>query len=298
MDRWHAMKVFLKVAETGGFAEAARQLDMSPPAVTRAISSLEETIGARLFIRTTRAVHLTEAGQQYCRDCRRIVADVADAEATAAGAFVKPTGTLSVTASIMFGHLYVLPILTEYLHANPAVTGRTLFFDRVTHLVDEGIDVAIRIGHLPDSSLRAIPVGSVRRVVCGAPSYFQQHGRPVHPSDLSSHRVVASTGAWSSSDWRFGEKGALGVTVHPCLFCNTNEAAIAAVRSGWGITRVLSYQVAALVANGELQVVLAEFEEPPLPVHVVHSEGRRADAKVRSFVDLAVARLRANPLIN
>lgn len=298
MDRWHAMKVFLKVAEGGGFAEAARQLDMSPPAVTRAVASLEEAIGARLFIRTTRAVKLTDAGSQYFQDCRRILADIEEAEAAAAGSFVTPTGTLTVTASVMFGRMYVLPVLTEYLQRNPAVTGRALFFDRVTNLVEEGIDVAIRIGHLPDSGLRATPVGSVRRVVCGAPAYFEKHGVPHHPSDLARHAIVATTAAWTSLEWRFGSDSALAVPVRPRLLCNTNEAAIDAAVSGWGLTRLLSYQVAPLLVQGRLQTVLSDFEEPPMPVHVVHSEGRHAAAKVRSFVDFAIASLRANTLIN
>ncbi len=292
------MKVFLKVAEGGGFAEAARQLDMSPPAVTRAVASLEEAIGARLFIRTTRAVKLTDAGSRYFQDCRRILADIEEAEAAAAGSFVTPSGTLTVTASVMFGRMYVLPVLMDYLQRNPAVTGRALFFDRVTNLVEEGIDVAIRIGHLPDSSLRATPVGSVRRVVCGAPAYFEKHGVPHHPSDLARHAIVATTAAWTSLEWRFGSDSALAVPVRPRLFCNTNEAAIDAAAGGWGLTRLLSYQVAPLLVQGRLQAVLSDFEEPPMPVHVVHSEGRHAAAKVRSFVDFAIASLRANTLIN
>ncbi len=292
------MKVFLKVAEGGGFAEAARQLDMSPPAVTRAVASLEEAIGARLFIRTTRAVKLTDAGSQYFQDCRRILADIEEAEAAAAGSFVTPTGTLTVTASVMFGRMYVLPVLTEYLQRNPAVTGRALFFDRVTNLVEEGIDVAIRIGHLPDSGLRATLVGSVRRVVCGAPAYFEKHGVPHHPSDLARHAIVATTAAWTSLEWRFGSDSGLAVPVRPRLLCNTNEAAIDAAVGGWGLTRLLSYQVAPLLVQGRLQTVLSDFEEPPMPVHVVHSEGRHAAAKVRSFVDFAIASLRANTLIN
>ncbi len=298
MDRWHAMKVFLRVADSGGFAEAARQLSMSPPAVTRAVAALEDTIGARLFIRTTRAVKLTDAGSRYLLDCRRILSEIEEAEAAAAGAFVHPSGTLTVTASVMFGQLYVMPLLTEYLSNNPAVTGRALFVDRVVNLVDEGIDVAIRIGHLPDSSLRAIGVGSVRRVICGAPAYFAAHGVPSHPDELRQHSLVAVTSAWSSLDWRFGQRSELTVSVTPRLFCNTNEAAISATLAGWGLTRILSYQVAPLLQAGRLQTALSDFEEEPLPIHVVHSEGRNAAAKVRAFIDFAVARLRANPLIN
>ncbi|PTU30885.1 LysR family transcriptional regulator [Stenotrophobium rhamnosiphilum] len=298
MDRWHAMKVFLRVADGGGFAEAARQLNMSAPAVTRAIAALEETIGARLFIRTTRAVKLTDAGSRYLLDCRRILADIEEAEAAAAGAFARPSGTLTVTAPVLFGQMYVMPLLTEYLKNNPAVTGRALFFDRITNIVDEGIDAAIRIGHLPDSGLSAIGVGSVRRVICGSHDYFAKHGVPSHPADLANHSLVAVTSAWNSLEWRFGRESDIAVSVNPQLFCNTNEAAISTALDGWGLTRVLSYQVAPLLAAGRLQTVLSDFEESPLPVHVVHSEGRNAAAKVRSFVDFAVAKLRANPLIN
>ncbi|MCX7070812.1 MAG: LysR family transcriptional regulator [Gammaproteobacteria bacterium] len=298
MDRWHAMKVFVRVADSGGFAEAARQLDIGAPAVTRAVAGLEAQIGARLLIRTTRAVKLTEAGSRYLQDCRRILADIDEAEAAAAGSFVTPTGTLTVSASVMFGRMFVLPLLGEYLQRNPAVTGRALLLDRITHLVDEGIDVAVRIAHLPDSSLRAIGVGHVRRVVCAAPAYFARHGIPERPEALAQHTVIAATSAWNSLDWRFGRDSEIGVRISPRLSCNSNEAVIAAALDGWGLTRLLSYQVAPLVADGRLQVVLSAFEEPPLPVHVVHSEGRNAAAKVRAFVDFAVQRLRADPLIN
>ena len=298
MDRWQAMKVFVKVAETGSFAAGARQLHMSPPAVTRSVAALEDMIGTRLFVRTTRSVKLTEAGNRYLDDCRRILSDMAEAEAAAAGSYATPTGTLVVTASVLFGEMYVLPILTEYLDVYPSMTGRGLFLDRVANLVDEGIDVAIRIGRLPDSGYSAIKVGSVRRVVCGAPTYFERHGIPTNPAELRDHRIVATTGAWASPEWHFGLNQRTSVTVHPRLLCNTNQAAISAATEGWGLTRLLSYQVGPALLAGKLQTVLTEYEEAPLPIHVVHPEGRRAPAKVRSFVDLAVDRLRANRLFN
>ncbi|MCI4592258.1 LysR family transcriptional regulator [Sphingobium sp. BYY-5] len=296
MDRWQAIKIFVRVAETGGFAEAARQLHMSPPAVTRAISALEDQIGVRLLTRTTRSVKLTEAGRGYLDDCRRILADMADADAAAAGTHGNPTGTLTVTGSVIFGHIYVLPILLDYLDRYPAVTGRSLFVDRLVNIVEEGIDVAVRIGHLPDSGLSAIRVGAVRRVICGAPAYFEQHDIPRTPTDLVHHRIIAPTGAWASPEWHFGPEGKNSVTVHPGLLCNTNEAAIVAAEQGWGLTRVLSYQVEPALAAGRLLTIIDEHMEKPLPIHVIHAEGRRAAAKVRSFVDLAVDRLRANPL--
>ncbi|MDI7864897.1 LysR family transcriptional regulator [Rhizobiaceae bacterium n13] len=298
MDRWQAMRVFVKVVETGGFAAAARHLHMSPPAVTRTISSLEDTIGVRLLTRTTRAVKTTEAGDRYLDDCRRILADIAEAEASAAGLHGNPTGTLTVTGPALFGQMHILPILLEYLDQYPLVTLQSVFVDRIVNLVDEGIDVAIRIGNLPDSGLSAIRVGSIRRVVCGAPSYFEKYGVPEVPSDLVNHRIIAPTAAWASFEWQFGQKNRTSVTVRPRLQCNTNDAAIAAAEQGWGITRILSYQIAPALQEGRLQTVLSEYEEHAMPVHVVHAEGRRASAKVRSFVDLAVDRLRSNRVFN
>lgn len=298
MDRLRAMQVFLKVADCGGFAEAARRLHMSRPAVTRAIAVLEDTIGARLFVRTTRTVTLTEAGRQYLDDCRRILADIAEADASAAGSHARPSGTLTITASLLFGQIYVLPILQEFLDRYPEVTGRAEFLDRVAHIVEEGFDIAVRIGDLPDSSHTAVRVGSVRRVVCGSPDYLDREGVPRCPQDLTAHRIVAATNAGSSLEWRFGERQAESVTVKPAMFCSTNDAAIRAARSGWGLTRVLSYQVGPDLEQGALKTVLQEYEGEALPVHVIHPEGRRASAKVRAFVDLAVERLRANKLIN
>ena len=298
MDRFHAMNVLVRIADTGSFAETARQLAMSPPAVTRAVAGLEELVGARLLTRTTRLVKLTEVGRRYVDDAREILASLEEAEAAASGSFAKPTGNLTVTASVMFGQIYVLPIMTEFLDLYPAVTGQMLFLDRVTNLVDEGIDVAIRIGHLPDSSFSATKVGTVRRVVCGSPDYFRKHGVPRKPQDLLDHRIVAATSAWSSLEWRFGSDSKESIRVSPSLYCNSNAAVIEAAKSGWGVTRVLSYQIGPNLMDGELETVLGEYEEPPLPVHIVHPEGRNASAKVRAFVDFAAERLRGNHFIN
>jgi DNA-binding transcriptional LysR family regulator len=298
MDRFHAMRVLVRIADTGGFAEAARQLNLSPPAVTRAVAGLEDLIGARLLTRTTRLVKLTEVGQRYVDDCRQILAAMEEAEAAASGSYARPTGVITITASVLFGQIYIVPIVTEFLDAHPEVTGRLLFLDRVTNLVDEGIDVAIRIGHLPDSSQTAVKVGSVRRVICGAPSYFERHGVPDQPSDLTRHRIIAATSAWTSLDWRFGRDSRTVAHVTPALFCNSNEGAISAARSGWGLTRVLSYQIGPDLLSGALQTTLDDFEEEPLPIHIVHPEGRNASAKVRAFVDFAAVRLRANRFVN
>ena len=296
MDRWQAMRVFVKVAETGSFSEAARRLFMSPPAVTRSIASLEDMIGARLLTRTTRSVKLTEAGQRYFADCQRILAELADAEAAAAGSYATPSGTLVVTAPVLFGQMHVLPIVMDYLARFPAVTAQTLFLDRVTNLIEEGMDVAIRIGQLPDSELNAVRVGTVRRVVCASPAYLATHGEPLTPADIGDHRIIANVSAWPSLEWRFGRERKTSVSVHPRLICNLNEATIAAAVEGWGLTRVLSYQVEDAVRQGRLRIVLADFEEGPLPIHIVHAGGRAPSAKIRSFVDFAAARLRAEPI--
>ncbi|WP_044559826.1 LysR family transcriptional regulator [Azospirillum sp. B4] len=296
MDRWQAMRIFVKVAETESFAAAARHMHLSAPVVTRTIAALEETIGARLFVRTTRSVKLTEAGGRYFEDCRRILADIVEAEAAAAGSYATPSGLLTVTASLLFGQMYVLPIVTEYLDAHAAMAARTFFIDRPVNMVEEGVDVAVRIGRLPDSGFTAIKVGSVRRVVCGSPAYFETHGVPTTPADLKDHRIAVSTSAWASPEWRFANDQR--VVVHPTLHCNTNEAAIATAATGWGLTRVLHYQIGPALLEGRLQVVLGEHEEPPLPIHVLYPEGRHAPAKVRAFIDLAVDRLRSNRLLN
>lgn len=298
MAKLEAMQTFVKVAETSSFAEAARQLHMSPPAVTRAVSALEEQIGTRLFTRTTRVVRLTEAGNRYFDDCRKILADVQEAEAAASGSYVRPTGVLNVTASVLFGQQFMVPILTEFLRDNPDVTIRGLFVDRVVNLVEEGIDVAIRIGHLPDSSQSAVKVGKVRQVICGAPAYFAAHGVPQKPADLTRHSITTAMGSYSALDWQFGQDQKQRVHVTPRLICSTYDAVIRATLDGWGLARVLSYQIGEHLVAGRLQTVLAEFEQEPLPIHIVHPEGRRASAKVRAFVDLAAERLRANRLIN
>ena len=296
MDRWQAMRIFVRVAETESFAETARHMHMSAPSVTRAVAALEDLIGARLFVRTTRSVKLTEAGARYFEDCRRILSDIAEAEAAAAGSYATPTGTLAVTASAMFGQMHVLPIVTEYLDCFPTMRARTFFVDRPVNIVEEGIDVAVRIGHLPDSGITAIKVGTVRHVVCASPAYLDRHGVPSTPADLRQHRVAASTSAWASPEWRFD--GDQRVTVDPVLQCNSNEAVIATARAGWGLTRVLHYQIGPHLLSGELQIVLSDFEESPLPIHVLYPEARHAPAKVRAFIDMAVTRLRENPLLN
>lgn len=299
MDRFQLLSVFVAVAEEARFAAAARRLGQSPPAVTRAVSALEERLGVRLLTRTTRCVRVTEAGARYLEDARRILNDLEEADQAAAGNNATPRGLLAVTAPVLFGKLYVMPLLVEYQTTYAHTTVSALLVDRVVNLMEEGLDVGVRIGPLPDSTLRAIRVGQVRRVICAAPAYLEQHGVPQVPDDLREHCLIAATGLSPTPEWRFQQNGAKRtVKVAPCLLVNTNDGALEAARAGFGLTRLLSYQVAPQLASGELTRVLGAFEEAALPVQVIHCEGRHGSAKVRSFVDLAVQRLRANQALN
>jgi DNA-binding transcriptional LysR family regulator len=293
------MQVFVTVAETEGFASAARKLYMSPPAVTRTISTLEDHLGVMLFHRTTRQVKLTDAGSRFLEDCRRILSDLAEAEESVAGAHRVPRGKLSVTASARFGHLHVGPLLIDFLERYPEVSVQTLFVDRVVNLIDEGLDVAVRIGELPNSSLTAIRVGSVRRMICASPSYLDARGIPQTPEDIRQHDIVQFSSLASKAEWHFkGVDGELIVPFSTRLTVNTADVAIAAAVAGRGLTMVLSYMIVPEVMSGKLKIVLADYENPPLPVHVVYQEGRKAAAKVRAFVDFAVERLRAQTYLN
>lgn len=297
MDRLDTLRVFVAVAEAGGFAAAARHLQMSPPAVTRAVVALERRIGARLLHRTTRTVRPTEAGERFLVDAKRILAELAEAEALAGGAYAEPQGQLAVTAPVLFGHLYVAPLVLDFLRVHPRLRVRSFFVDRLVNLMDEGFDVAVRIARLPDSSLTAIPVGAVRRVVVAAPAYLAVHGEPREPGDLARHQVIGfSPSGAAELPWRFATVGA--VHVPPArLVTNHTGTAIAAALAGEGLTRVLSYQVDAELRAGRLRVVLAGHEPPPIPVQLVYPEGRKAAAKVRAFVDHAVDRLRQEPVL-
>jgi len=299
MDRFHLMTVFAAVAEEQSFAAAARRLRMSPPAVTRAIAYLEKRLGVILLTRTTRLVRLTDAGTRYLGDARRILTDVNEADEAAAGINATPRGHLAVTAPVLFGKLYVMPVITAYQRTFKETTLSAMFVDRVVSLMDEGFDVGVRIGSLPDSSLRAIRVGEVRRVVCAAPAYLRKHGIPNAPAELSRHLIIDATAVSSGSEWTF-TKGRTKTTIklNARILVNTNDGALEAAKDGFGLTRLLSYQVAQELATGKLKTVLSNYEDAALPIHVVHREGRLGSAKVRSFVDLAVERLRANPALN
>ncbi|WP_095188713.1 LysR family transcriptional regulator [Pseudomonas sp. Irchel 3E19] len=298
MDRFQEMQVFAAVAQDQGFSAAARRLGLSAASVTRAVAALEQRIGTQLLIRTTRSVHLSEAGQRYLEDCRRILAEVQEAEDSAAGSHAQPRGQLTVTAPVLFGELFVTPVMAGYLAQYPDVSINAVLVDRIVSMVEEGIDVAVRIGELADSNQHAIRVGEVRRVVCGSPQYLAEHGRPSHPKALAGLPVVATAATGQMRNWPFLEQGEpLIVRPEPRLVVTANQAAITAACLGLGLTRVLSYQVANKVAAGELEIILADFELPPLPIHVVYQGGRKAPARVRSFVDFTVNALREHPAL-
>ena len=295
MDRFHLMSVFVAVAEEESFAKAARRLEMSPPAVTRAIAALEDRLGVRLLTRTTRFVRPTDAGLRYLEDAKRILQDAEEADEAAAGLNSTPRGHLAVTAPVLFGKMYVMPIVTAYQLTYANTTVSALLLDRVVNLVNEGLDVGIRIGPLPDSSLRAIRVGQVRRVVCASPAYLKKFGTPRTPGDLAQHRIIASTSVSSASEWTFTrESKKVSVRIKPLITVTTNDGALEAAKDGFGLTRLISYQVAGEIRAGTIRTVLADFEDASLPINVVHREGRHSSAKVRSFVDLAVDMLRAD----
>lgn len=294
MDRIDQMAAFVAVAEAGSFVAAARRLGRSPAGLTRAVAALEDRLGARLFTRTTRVVALTDAGRRQLGPCQAVLRDVAALESSAAAERREALGSLVVTASVVFGRLHVLPIVADFLQRHPSVDVRLVLSDDVVPMVEAGIDVGVRIAHLRDSTLRAVRVGSVRRVLCASPAYLAAQGEPATPADLARHACVAFAGAGQApARWAFGRGAARrATTVAPRLVVNLAEPAIDAAVAGLGITRVLSYMVDHLVRAGALRVVLPSFEPPPIPVHVVHPAGRHLPRRTRLFVDLAVTALR------
>ncbi len=298
MDRLQSLEVFVAVAEAGSFSGGARAMGISAPSATRGVNELEERLGARLFIRTTRVVRLTDVGQAYLEDVRAILADLGAASDSVSGAIGKPKGVLRLTSPVEFGRIHIAPILAEYLDLNPGMTASMLMVDRVVNLAEEGLDIGVRIGPLTSPGLMAVKVGQVRRVICGSKEYFAKHGLPQTPDDLSQHRIVASAPATYSNEWRFGKSQDIVTKVAPQLAMTSVAAAVSLARSGWGLTRALSYQVGPDLESGQLQTVLDNYEPDHLPIHLIHYEGRRVSTKVRSFLDLARERLRQSPTLN
>jgi DNA-binding transcriptional LysR family regulator len=288
MDRIDAMQAFVAVADLEGFAPAARKLGLSPSGVTRLISALEERLGARLLQRTTRSVVLTEAGARYLERARRILADVEEAEGAAESERLLPRGRLVVSAPVGFGRLHVSPVVSEYLKRYPEVSADLRMSDLIINLVDEGVDLAVRIGHLPDSSLVARHVGQMRRIVVASPGYLQEHGEPQLPEAIMSHQTIQFS-AMSAHGWRFLKDGQeVLITPTPRLITNSADALVQYAAQGGGLTRLLAYQAADEIKSGRLRIVLQKFEQPPLPIHVVYPTSRLLSAKVRTFIDLVV----------
>jgi len=295
MDRFESMSTFVAVVESGGFSAASRRLAMPLATVSRKVSELEDQLGVRLLNRSTRQVTLTEPGEQFFAACRRILDDLGEAERAASGEYEAPRGELVITAPIVFGRLHVLPIVAAFLKTCPQVTVRLLLADRVVSLIEEQVDLAVRIGRLPDSSMVATRIGSIGYVTCASPKYLADRGTPSHPKELAGHDCITFTGiAAAAKEWSFKvTRKHIVVPVQSRLVVTTAEAAIDAAIAGIGITRVLSYQVADAVKKQRLTLLLRDFEPEPYPASFVYPSGRHIAAKLRAFLDFAVPRLRS-----
>ncbi len=287
MDRIDAMQAFVAVADLAGFAPAARKLKLSPSAVTRLIAALEDRLGARLLQRTTRSVTLTDAGARYLERARRILADVEEAERAAEGERTRPSGRLVVSAPLGFGRLHVSPVMSAYLKRYPEVSGELRLEDRVVSLVEDGIDLAVRIGELGDSSLVARHVGEMRRIAVASPAYLKSRGEPKTLAEIASHDTIQFGSTAGVADWRFAEDGReIRINYAPRFSTNSSDAAVQYAESGGGLTRVMAYQAAESLKAGRLKIVLEKFELPALPIHIVYPTSRLLSAKVRAFIDL------------
>jgi DNA-binding transcriptional LysR family regulator len=293
MDKFAAMKTFVRIVEAGSLTGAADSLDTSLPSVVRTLAALERDLGVSLLKRTTRRLHLTDEGAQYLERCRDILAATQEAEDALVARRTEPVGKLAVTASVLFGRRYLAPILHDFLRRYPKVSADALFVDRVVNLVEEGIDVAVRIAHLRDSSLIAVPAGRVRRVVCASERYLRDHGIPRAPNDVRNHVCVRHVGLTPRSEWHFrvGNRQ-VAIPITSVVTCNEIDSAINACADGLGLGMFLSYMVAPHRKNGQLRYVLEDFETEPVPVQVVYPQARLMSNKVRVFVDECVGKLR------
>lgn len=293
MDYLQQMEVLVKVADEGSFARAAQRLGYSAPTVTRAIAALESRIGTRILIRNTRGIRLSDAGVRYLRHVRNILNEVTQAERTALGVHGRPQGTLCVTMPVMFGLKHVVPVVDEYLDLFPEVSAEVRLSDDVANLTESGVDIAVRIGHLPSTSFIASQVGSVRVILVASADYLDSAAALAHPYDLARHRIIAAEVSVYSNLWQFlSADGPLALRMTPSVRVNHSAAAISLAVAGQGIARVLSYQVTDELSSGALRILLRDFEPAPLPVNVLNTEGRDPSAKIRKFVDLSVQRLR------
>lgn len=293
MDKLRAMANFVHIVEAGSLTAAADRLHTSLTSMVRSLAALERALGVRLLNRTTRRITLTDEGREYFERCRRLLADVEDAEAALSARQGKPAGRLAITAPVMFGRLHVAPVVTGFLAAYPDVRAELLLLDRVVDLLEEGIDVAIRIGPLPESSLVAIPLGSTRRVLCASPEYLDRHGLPACPGDLAEHRCIRFSGVAAGPSWEFGRAGkAERVGIDGVLASNQVDAALDACTKGLGCGLFLAYQVRDLLAAGKLVRLLPDYEPDEIPVNLVYLHSRLLSPRIRAFVDWAVVRLR------
>lgn len=296
MDRLEAMAFLVATIEAGSFTAASRKLSVPLPTVSRKLAALEDHLGVRLLVRSTRNLTLTEAGLSYLHACKMILDQVDEAERSASGEYTAPQGEIVVTAPIALGRIHLLPIINEFLTAFPHISMKLILSDKPLHLVDDHIDVALRIGRLPDSSLIAAHVGTVCRVVCAGLDYLASHGKPNHPSELSEHSCVNFEGLPSGPLWTFTPASdpskPVMATVRPRLSVNTAEAAIDAAIANVGVIHILSYQIAHAVENFKLRLLLREFEPEPIPVNLVRLNQIPLPVKTRCFFDFIVPRLR------
>ena len=290
------MRVFVAVADLGSFVEASRRLRLSAAAVTRSIALLEEELGVTLLSRTTRSVRLTERGMLYRETCAQILDDVENADRRVRGEDAEPRGPLTIAAPLVFGRLHVLPIIEQLLLKHPRLSIRLALSDRVVHLVNEGVDLAVRIGALSDSAMMAVKVGEVQRVLVASPSYLASHGTPTGPPDLTAHQLIAFESIQSTNDWRFGAEEKLSVRVEPRFSVDSADAAIVAAEAGIGITRALSYQVRAALEAGSLAAVLQDFAPASIPVNLVYPARKLGAPNVGAFLTAARAHFRAHPV--
>jgi len=291
-DRIVEMQTVLRAADGGSLSAGARALGKSLAAVSRTVTHLEERLGVLLLHRSTRKLVLTEAGVAYCDSARRILAEIEDAEASIGGRTALPRGTLNVTAPLLFGRMHVAPVIVEMLEKHRDVITNLMLVDRNVSLVEEGVDVAVRIGRLDDSSLVARRLGEIPRVVCAAPSYLRRHGTPKTPEDLRKHECLRFSGLGPGRDWTFQRDGkAVRVAVGGRFSCNVGEPVIDAACAGMGVVMALGYQVASDIAEGRLVRLLPKFEMPPVPVSAVYHSPRLLAARVRAFLDLLSVRI-------
>ncbi|KQV42765.1 MULTISPECIES: LysR family transcriptional regulator [unclassified Rhizobium] len=295
MDRLEAMSILLRIVDKGSFSAAGRDLGMPLATVSRKINELEGHLGTRLLVRTTRKIALTDAGTAYVTSARRILDDIDETERIAAGEFHTPRGELILTAPLLFGRLHILPIVTAFLAAYPEIDVRLLLSDRNLHLVEDHVDMAVRIGRLPDSTMIATKIGTMRTVVCASPKLLAAYGAPQSPEDITNLPCVNFEVLSPAPTWPFharDSKGRTDIPIRPRLSVNAAEAAVSAACEAVGATRVLHYQCADAVRAGSLRIILPTFEVDPLPVHLLHAGGGALPSKVRVFLDFAVGRLR------